>query len=118
MADTPRSDLYRDLLPLITSQQVALLDHPRLVAQLCALERRTGRAGRDTIDHPPGAHDDVANAVAGALVLAARRGTSGLPMAILDLTPDHAALTTAGEWAELERRQPRALWAGRGWTTV
>jgi hypothetical protein len=46
-----------------------LLDHPRLVAQLCALERRTARGGRDSIDHPPGAHDDVANAAAGALVL-------------------------------------------------
>lgn len=46
-----------------------MLDHPRLGAQLCALERRTGRSGRDTIDHPPGAHDDLANAVAGAVVL-------------------------------------------------
>jgi hypothetical protein len=29
------------------------------------LERRTARGGRDSIDHPPGAHDDLANAVAG-----------------------------------------------------
>jgi hypothetical protein len=35
------------------------------------LERRTARSGKDSIDHPPGAHDDVANAVAGVLVLAA-----------------------------------------------
>ena len=35
------------------------------------LERRTARGGRDSIDHGPGAHDDIANAVAGALVLAA-----------------------------------------------
>jgi hypothetical protein len=54
IADSPRSDLYRDLLPLITSQQAALLDPPRLVTQLCRLERRTGRGGRDQIDHPPG----------------------------------------------------------------
>jgi hypothetical protein len=32
------------------------------------LERRTSRAGKDSIDHPPGAHDDIANAAAGALV--------------------------------------------------
>src|SRR5262249_771107 len=89
VADTVRSDLYRELLPLITSQHVVLLDHPRLVAQLCGLERRTGRAGQDTIDHPPGAHDDLANAAAGALVLAARRGHAGLPMSILDLTLDN-----------------------------
>ncbi len=117
VADTPRSDLYRDLLPLITSQQVALLDHPRLVTQLCSLERRTGRAGRDTIDHPPGAHDDLANAAAGALVLAARRRTSGLPMAVLDLNPDPAPVRTRDEWAELEQRQRFALWTARGWTT-
>jgi hypothetical protein len=30
------------------------------------------RGGKDSIDHPPGAHDDVANAVAGAIVTAAR----------------------------------------------
>ncbi|WP_148360629.1 hypothetical protein [Acidisphaera rubrifaciens] len=45
-----------------------LLDVPRLTAQLCALERRTARGGRDSIDHAPGAHDDLANAAAGALV--------------------------------------------------
>jgi len=33
-------------------------------------ERRTTRGGRDSIDHLPGAHDDLANAVAGALVTA------------------------------------------------
>jgi hypothetical protein len=42
-----------------------LLDDPRLIDQLCALERRTARGGRDSIDHPPGAHDDVVNTVAG-----------------------------------------------------
>ncbi len=62
----PKSDLYLALLPLVNSGAVALLDHARLLAQLVGLERRTGR-GRDHVDHAPGAHDDVANAVAGAL---------------------------------------------------
>jgi hypothetical protein len=44
-AAKPKSDLYRDLLPAINSGTVALLDHPRLVAQLCGLERRTARGG-------------------------------------------------------------------------
>jgi hypothetical protein len=61
-----RSEIYRDTLPLINSRSVALLDHPRLIAQIVELERRTGR-GRDTIDHPPGSHDDIANAACGAL---------------------------------------------------
>jgi hypothetical protein len=59
--------LYLNLLPAINSGLVDLLDNDRLVAQLCALERRTARSGKDRIDHPPGGHDDLANAVAGAI---------------------------------------------------
>ena len=47
--------------------EVDLLDLPRLITQLAGLERRTARGGRDSIDHGPGGHDDVANSVAGAL---------------------------------------------------
>ena len=46
---------------------VDLVDHPKLVNQLASLERRTARGGRDSIDHAPGAHDDVANSVAGVV---------------------------------------------------
>ena len=67
-AAKPKSDLYRDLLPVINSRRVDLLDHSRLVNQLISLERRTARGGRDFIDHAPGAHDDIANAVAGCVV--------------------------------------------------
>jgi hypothetical protein len=63
-----RSELYLDMLPLINSGGVDLLDNDRLVTQLLGLERRTSRAGRDSIDHSPGGHDDIANAVAGAIV--------------------------------------------------
>jgi hypothetical protein len=72
VADKTKSDLHLALLPLLKSGRVELLDHKRLVAQLCGLERRTSLAGRDSIDHVPGGHDDVANAVAGATVLAAQ----------------------------------------------
>jgi hypothetical protein len=70
-AKLPRSDLYKELLPLVNAGRVQLLDDARLRAQLIGLERRTARGGRDSIDHAPGAHDDVANAAAGAVVLAA-----------------------------------------------
>jgi hypothetical protein len=66
-----KSDIYRDMLPLLNSRKCELLDNRRLISQLHGLERRTARGGRDSIDHSPGAHDDIANAVAGALVLAA-----------------------------------------------
>ena len=69
-AEKTKSELYRDLLPIINSGAVDLIEHDRLMMQLTSLERRTARGGRDSIDHAPGAHDDVANAVAGALVTA------------------------------------------------
>jgi hypothetical protein len=72
-AAKPKSDLYRDLLPLLNSVEVDLLDLPAIVSQLCGLERRTARGGRDSIDHAPGGHDDVANAVAGVLTQARLR---------------------------------------------
>jgi hypothetical protein len=65
VADLPKTDLYRDLLPSINSARIELLDHPRLFNQLLSLERRTARGGRDSIDHPPQGHDDLANVVAG-----------------------------------------------------
>lgn len=67
----PKSDLYRDMLPALTSGRVELPDLPRLRTQLVGLERRTARGGRDSIDHAPGGHDDVANAVAGLVALLA-----------------------------------------------
>jgi hypothetical protein len=70
LSDRPKSDIYRDSLPLMNSRMVELLDIPRLANQLCDLERRTARGGRDSIDHPPGGHDDLANAAAGAILLA------------------------------------------------
>jgi hypothetical protein len=66
-----RSALYQDALPLFTSGRVRLIADPRLVEQLARLERRSG-SGRDRIDHPPHAHDDLANATAGALVAASK----------------------------------------------
>jgi len=66
----PKSDLYREVLPLLNGRRCNLPDNPRLISQLCALERRTARGGRDSIDHPPNGHDDVANAAVGALLMA------------------------------------------------
>jgi hypothetical protein len=66
----PKSDIYRELLPLLNGHRCSLLDHPRLISQLCGLERRTARGGKDSIDHSPNQHDDVANSAAGALLSA------------------------------------------------
>jgi hypothetical protein len=74
-----KSELYGGLLPMMNSGKPALLTHDRQRKQLLSLERRTGR-GRDVIDHPRNQHDDIANAVAGALVLAkSEPGSTPLP---------------------------------------
>ena len=73
-APRTKSDAYVDLLALLNNGSVVLPRHERLVAQLVGLERRTARSGKDSIDHGPGAHDDVANAVAGAALLARKPG--------------------------------------------
>ena len=79
-ATKAKTDIYLNLLPLNNSGRVELLDDPRLTSQLCALERRTARGGRDSIDHSPGAHDDVINAAAGAIVMAAPRTAQQVPI--------------------------------------
>lgn len=63
-----KSMIYVEFLALLNSGNVELLDNDRLRTQLLSLERRPSRAGRDIIDHPPGLHDDVINAAAGAAV--------------------------------------------------
>jgi hypothetical protein len=73
-AQQAKSDLYIALLPAINSCLIDLLDHPKLVQQLIGLERKTARGGRDSIDHAPGGHDDLVNAVAGCAAKLAKRG--------------------------------------------
>jgi hypothetical protein len=67
-----RSQLYLEMLARVNSGSVILPPCERTKRQFVNLERRTHRSGRDTIDHPPGAHDDRANAVAGVVATALR----------------------------------------------
>ena len=76
LSERSASDVFRDTLPLLNSGKIELLDHPRLQAELIGLERRTSRSGKDSIGHPENgrAHDDVAVAACGALLLAQTAG--------------------------------------------
>jgi hypothetical protein len=69
-ADMPASALYLEALPQFMREQISLPDHPQLIRELRGLERRTSRMGRDSVTHPPGGHDDYANALAGCLRVA------------------------------------------------
>ncbi|GAB0119914.1 hypothetical protein [Acidisoma sp. 7E03] len=66
-SERPKSDLYLDFLPMVTAKSAELLDNRQLLTELANLERRTARSGRDSVDHGPGQHDDLANSVAGVL---------------------------------------------------
>jgi hypothetical protein len=84
-SERDRSTIYLDALVLFTSGRIRLLDSPRLVNQLAALERKSAPGGRDKIDHPRGSHDDVANAAAGALTLVS--GKSNKPTLLFGSVP-------------------------------
>lgn len=86
-SERSKTEIYSTLLPKLNSGQVELLDNRTLLAQFALLERHVARGGRESIDHPPGAHDDLANAAAGALLLAADR--SRQPARRLKLTWGH-----------------------------
>jgi hypothetical protein len=78
-SELSKSEIYAELLPALNSRTVALLDDATLIRQLNSLERKRGRTGKDVIDHPRGGRDDVANAAAGALVLARDGSASSVP---------------------------------------
>lgn len=71
--DKNKSALYAELLPVLSSGNIELLDNERMVKQLASLERRTRAGGKDVIDHPQKAHDDLANAVAGVCYITSTR---------------------------------------------
>jgi hypothetical protein len=99
-----RSEVYIDFLPLISSGQVQLLDHVRAIAQFAALERRTFPSGKDRIDHPLNGHDDLANAIAGAAVLASADREQAIPLVApiivsQNMPPSPGMSTTAAFYA-------------------
>jgi hypothetical protein len=63
-----KSEIYLQFQAICAMHQIRLPDSERLRLQLQALERRTRAGGKDTVDHPEGLHDDLANACAGAAV--------------------------------------------------
>jgi hypothetical protein len=75
-SERSRSEIYLEVLPCFSRGAVELLDLPALRTQLLLLERKTHAGGRDSVDHPRGAHDDIANSVAGAILEVAGRARS------------------------------------------
>jgi hypothetical protein len=98
------SEQFRDFLPLLNSERIELLDHPRLLGQLSALERRTSRGGKDTVSHPPAGHDDLAVVCAGVLT----RATAEREPARLYFCGDAAATMTSEQLMALHEERDQA----------
>ena len=98
--------IYAEFLAPLNSNRVRLLDNARLIGELCSLERRTTRGnGKDVIDHPPGMHDDLANAAAGALVEALMSAVGSTVISAEALTRARQA-TSYGRSHRYERSSP------------
>lgn len=89
-SDRPKSQIYVDALPLLMSGSACLLTSDKIKQQLVGLDRKTSRAGKDSIDHEVGGHDDIANAVCGVLLMAAEIGSKMSPPAVKEAPPKDA----------------------------
>jgi hypothetical protein len=68
-SELTKSEIYLEFLPLVMQGRIELLDHREQIIEFRQLERITGR-GKDIVDHPRGLSDDIANAAAGACLMA------------------------------------------------
>jgi hypothetical protein len=70
VSEKNRSQLYLELIPVLNSKRCELPDDRRMIEEFRRLEKRRGRSGKDSIDHPAyGGSDDIANSVAGVIGL-------------------------------------------------
>jgi hypothetical protein len=109
-----KSLAYLEVEPLFSEGRIELLDHAQLARELKLLERRPRAGGRTVIDHPPGGHDDFANALALAIVLCARTPvtpfTRSLPPGIKSL--GHSSWGGGATGGAASRGGPTG-WGGR-----
>jgi hypothetical protein len=121
---------YQRLMPMLMSGRAKLVNSATLRSQLCSLERHVPPSGHEQIRKPQvaSAHDDVAAAVAGALVRAGGKRTMFGPDAIwLDHDSDadqqhqtgsqtyaqqqiNKKMAEAAAKAEAAQREADALW--------
>lgn len=70
-AERSKSELYLELLPLVTASRLEIPDDPEVIREMKLLQRRRGAAGKDMVDHAAGSKDDRINALTLAAVEAA-----------------------------------------------
>jgi hypothetical protein len=115
-SERDRSKIYQDVLACFTGGKARLLDTPknRLVVQFAGLQRETTSMGRDKIDHGPGAKDDLANAVALSMVLAASKTSAPeyFPPPVEMFKPSFVAMA-GGDFSSNASMPPGGWPAGR-----
>ena len=111
-------------LPLLTSNTVELLDHGQLRHELCGLERRAGRSGRDAVSHRVGGHDDARPAWRGPACWR-RRSRRGIRVCSANLrdtprarTSTSASSSCSGAATTSANRAIRAVLEGHGEATT
>jgi ribosomal protein S27E len=108
LAERNRSELYLNLLPLLMSGTVELLDNAKLISQLARLERRTSNLGKDSVDHPKNEHDDVANCVAGVASLFS--GANVVELSWANMVVAAMAKWGGAWWSHIgEKEEPAAI---------
>ena len=100
----PKSDLYLSFEAFANMGKVELPDNKKLVSELRLLERRRGKAGKDSVDHPPRGRDDRANAVAGlCYVLAKEEDEGGEIGRVIEIYPPGAGRNDKGLWFQIRK---------------
>lgn len=110
------SELYLHSLPLWTAGRVLMLDNPKAVDQLCGLKRKLGQAGRETIGHVRGGHDDLANVIAGLLYRLTPAQAATPLCGMLTLRELADAVPTPASWGMCSAAEipPTSAWSAGG----
>ena len=119
LSEKTKSEIYVAFVALLNSGRVKFPGDARLRRQFESLERRSSRSGKDFVDHLPGSHDDVANSVAGALVLAASASRASRELHLHSLN----MRSSGGDfgWGPPPDREPGSAVSDssdRGWTKL
>ena len=99
----PKSSLYEVLEVELNSVRVILPDDTVLVKQLLTLIMKGGK-----IDHPNGEHDDLANAIAGAIWLSKGQSPANLKAAVFRGSTVSGQFNAGNNWSDLEL--PKTDW--------
>jgi terminase large subunit-like protein len=100
-----RSELYLNMIPVLTAKKIQLLDHPQLKNELRRLERKPGRNGHDSIDHPRGGSDDVSNCVAGVVAVCRAGGSFSVQQLVeMNEGAPTRAIRSDRSWLDMDDR--------------